>query len=139
MKIKNTGPKVLGFGIIQVLPGEIKDLPDNIFGPNHPTVKYLLKRGWLTCVSGAGGILLPSDADVSEGIEDPPVDEDHDPIDVITLTPSAVARMNVPTLQDLARQLEIEFIDNAKKSDLILLISAVLFPGSDEDPNEEQE
>ena len=56
IKVTNTSPKVIGLGGMHVVQGQTITLPEG-FGMDHPTVKFLIDRGWLTKVS-AGGVLL---------------------------------------------------------------------------------
>ena len=72
VKVKNTSPKVIGMGDLRVVQGDTVELPIG-FGVDHPTIKWLLNRGWLTKVS-ASGIHLPPGA----GADTPPANTGGD-------------------------------------------------------------
>jgi len=109
MTIKNTGKKILGFGKLAILPGEIGVLPEG-FDANHPTVAYYIKKKWI------------------EETEDAPGGEDAEATDAADLEKEirAVKNMNLEALKAKARELGFEFGDTVTKAVLIEKITAVL-------------
>jgi len=153
LKVKNTGPKVIGFGAMHILPGEVKELPPG-FGADHPTVKFFIDRGWLTRASDGGVLLTGTTAEPPKppaNNDAPPTDnktpssdnsDSGDKIDVSKLTARDVGRMNRDPLRALATQLEISFEEADTRATLITKISAALFPEEEaciEEPHDEQE
>ena len=46
MYVRNKGKKILGFGLMELLPGEADKLPEG-YDANHPVVAYFISKGWL--------------------------------------------------------------------------------------------
>ena len=133
MKVMNTSPKVIGFGKKHLVQNEIGDLP-NDFGPDHPTVKYFLRRGWITKMDGASAsVALPADYDLDDNNTPPLTDDDtagsndDDAGDGENqsppqLTARDVQRMSLEGLRTEATRLEIDFSGSDTKAILIAKI-----------------
>jgi len=117
MKVTNTGPKILGFGLLHIAPGETKELPAG-FGAEHPTVKFFLGRGWLTQTSD-GGVLVPSGTTSGE---DPPEGD----LMQMPLTSRNVSRMRLEQLREVATNLELSWVEADTRAVLIEQITAKL-------------
>ena len=68
VKVTNTGRKEIGLGGLIIKPDETAALPDG-FGLEHPTVNFLVNRGWLTKVT-SGGVVVPPGANIGGAPEE---------------------------------------------------------------------
>ena len=155
IKVTNTSPKVIGIGNMHVVQGQTITLPAG-FGVDHPTIKYLINRGWLTKVS-AGGVMVPpstnesesvqtqtpaADAANSGGAQTPDDDDMGNPAEntgeetddgdssdnAVDENPTRrqIKRMNSEQLRNLATQRGIAFESNATNAVLVDLILAAM-------------
>ena len=124
LTVKNTSPKVIGFGVERILPDEIKTLPKQ-YSENHPVVKFYIERGWLA-KSSDGGVLVSPNVKL----------EDEDDAGQKHLSKRALGRMKQEELAELAAGRGIEIPDNPTKDILIGLILALdEAEGSGEQPD----
>lgn len=115
MLYKNTGKKVLGFGTLVMPPDAVETLPAG-YDENHPTVKFLIDRKWLTVVKGGKAATPPA--------EPPPELTEEEKAAAAAKTESdakraaidtkikAVARMNRDQLNAEAAALGVEFAES---------------------------
>lgn len=97
MFVKNTSPKIIGFGEMVLLPGAVDNLPSG-FGEDHPTIKFYFAKGWLkkeliTSAEGKAG-------------QEPKAQQSE-----LDLKLKAIARMNREALRGEATALGIEFAE----------------------------
>ena len=132
LTVKNTSPKIIGFGIEHILPGEVKTLPE-AYSEAHPTIKFYLDRGWLTKASESG-ILVPPGAKLEEGQgnldinNNSQADEDDEEQngEEGQGNPSkrTLDRMKIEDLKALALERKLQVPDNCTKDAIVKLIIA---------------
>ena len=144
LTVKNTSPKIIGFGIEHILPGEVKTLPEG-YNDTHPTIKFYLDRGWLTKAS-EGGVLVPQGAEFGEKFEEIAVDrgipivggldteenslvdegDEEKASDEVQGNPSkrTLNRMRIEELEALAAERKLQVPENCPKDAIVKLIIA---------------
>ena len=122
MIVKNTGPKVLGFGKTMLLPGATGELPEG-YGKSHPVVAYYFRKGWLEGDAAGGAPEGDAAGGAGPGIELQNKSED------LEKELKAVKNMNKAALQAKAAELGIVIFDTDTNSALIEKIAAALSGG----------
>ena len=132
LTVKNTSPKIIGFGIEHILPGEVKTLPE-VYSETHPTIKFYLDRGWLTKAS-ENGVLVPPEAKLEEGLgnldvnNNPQADEGEEEQggEEGQGNPSKrnLDRMKIEELKALALERKLQVPDNCTKDAIVKIIIA---------------
>ena len=123
IKVKNTGPKIIGLGSLIVNPDENAPLPEG-FGTDHPTVKFFFARGWLERVT-ENGIVIPPNVQIDKSDDEDDIKKDSSDNDKpLELSRRDIERLNLEGLRELATKRNLEFASNATRSTLIELIFA---------------
>jgi len=125
MFVKNTSPKVLGFGKMMLLPDAVDNLPEG-FDKSHPTIKFYFARKWLAEAT-------PDEAAKPEPQPEPELTEAEkaelealNKADALEKELKALKGMNKAQLQTKATELGVEFKEDETNAVLADKISAKL-------------
>ena len=138
LTVKNTSPKIIGFGIESILPDQVVPLP-KVYNESHPTIKFYLDKGWLTKAS-EGGVLVPPGTKLDEGQKNPEAEsgsqtdgseeEQNGEEGQENLSKRTLDRMKIEDLKALAAERKLHVPDNCTKDAIVKIIIAS-FPASE--------
>jgi hypothetical protein len=132
MFVKNTGPKVIGFGDVILIPGDSGELPDG-FDQQHPTVQFYIGKGWITPTLPGAALSTPQEPPHTEPTEEEKARAEEERLaaeeqskkDAEAQKIKGLARMSLSQLQDEAKSLGIEFAETDTKAILTQKITDV--------------
>jgi len=138
MQVKNTGKKCIGFGTVVLAPDAVGTLPDG-YGADHPTVKYLMDKKWLTPVKGGKAAPANDPPPQTPPANDPPPelteeekaakaaeDAENEWKAGIAAKIKEVGKMNLEPLRGEAFALGIEWVESDTKAILVQKITEKL-------------